>query len=233
MLASVGLVLVGSIALHVQSASNVAPQQVEQIVRLFAHSVEQQSGEQVSRSDAIESCRPGEACVGELIGRLQSDRLVLITLTGGITRVRFLAELVDRDGLISSASGSAPASSPQWPPLMENAARTLFFAPAPVTKSSAPGAAETRPELVLESEPESAPVLPWILVATGGALAIAGGIFAVSATGARDDLQQHPYLDAAYAERSDHLKAHQMTAGVLLGAAVISMGTGVFLAALD
>ncbi|MBI2374144.1 MAG: hypothetical protein HYV07_09105 [Deltaproteobacteria bacterium] len=223
------VLLVATIALHVEEAVDLPPDRAFEIAKAAAQSVEAAAGGPVVIDDpAWSSCHPARQCLADIRQRTGADAILLLRAVAGRKWIRvFIEPFVSEANLPAGRvhSDRAPRLRPievdleaadptTWQATLSNVLRDLFPNRAP----SSP-ALDSDPSVA--SEPRR-PILVLTLLAASAASLAVGSVFALEAIGDRMELEERVLPASGYNALTESLSRDRTlaTTSLVLGGAL-------------
>jgi hypothetical protein len=101
---ALGLLALGAITLHLESAEDVSLEDASQILSHLADRIEKRAGEKPSIDDLDwPACPDSGECLSSIRLRTHADEVMLVRLVGGINKVRLIATRIAKDAPLEGA----------------------------------------------------------------------------------------------------------------------------------
>lgn len=223
------LLAASPVGIHVEEAGEVSLREAAVLATDLGRQVEARMGRRALVEDPTwRACSEPAACRRQLLEGGLAPTWVFLRLFGGPTKLRVIAERVERHAGHSGHSGgglvveqNVPRDPELWGEALGAVAAELF--PEPPLGSEAPrGLVEVPAEPPVEVGPRLA---PWIAVGSGVVLASVGVGFGLSSHGATRQILERPLSDADYRDARARADGHGTAANVIFGAAAVALVT--------
>jgi hypothetical protein len=200
----IGLLLTGSIALHLDQTRDVSTATESAVLGAIEDAILRRTGQApiLDASVWAEGCAPNLECIS-------------VTLVGGVTKLRILAARVSAGGVLGEAKCDLPRDSATWPAILDGLIADLGLARGFVETTPPPATVATSPKW-----------WPWIFVGAGLAAVAAGIAFGVSSRDASNAVDDGPRRGDAYLSLLDRSRDHAVAANILYATGAVSFAGG-------
>lgn len=216
-----------TLGVHLEEIVDLPLRDAGAVAEGLAASVELRAGVRVRVDDPLSPrCdRRSRRCIGEVAARMGTNHLVFLRVIGGVTKVRVIAERLDRAGRPEAeATINLPRDLGRWKRRLDRLAGMLF--PEPLDRP------QREERLTTESVDDDTGsdverAAPWVVLGVGVAAGAAGLALGVSSASARDRIENENLSGPAYTDALDQMQDHGTAANVLFGVAAGGVLTGV------
>lgn len=210
------------VSLQIERTDGVPAETTREVLQALDRSVERWAGARLRFDlEPFPACTDRRLCLREWFVAGGSSSIVLLSLFGGVSRSRVIAERIQR----GQEQGrrvvrDLPAARSAWDPLVEELAHELF------------AEGELRVNLVAPAPVQAEPprVIPLILAGGAALSALSAAGFTVSSVSARQELPETVLSREEYEPLRSRADTHA-AAAIILGGSAIVLGIGALIVA--
>lgn len=236
-LPAIGFLLIvpssAGLGVHVEQVVDLSLGDATSIATVLGDAIGLRTGRPVEVDDPLAPpCGLPTRCLGEVAARTHAGELIYLRLIGGVTKIRVVAERLNRAGQkVTEATVNLAVDRRDWPTSLDRLARRLFpealGSPPGVVRGAVGRPATAEPGVARATGPSGIErAAPWLLIGLGVATGVAGTVLGRSASSARDSIETLRLSDDEYVDTLDRMRSHGTAANVLFGVAAGSALTG-------
>lgn len=210
------------VSLQIERTDGVPADTTREVLHALDRSVERWAGARLRFDlEPFPACTDRRLCLQEWFVGGGTSSIVLLSLFGGVSRSRVIAERIQRGQERGRrVVRDLPESPSAWDPLIDELVRELF------------AEGELRVNLVAPApgQPDPPPVIPLIMAGGAALSALAAAGFTVSSIAAREELPGTVLSREEYEPLRSRADTHA-AAAIILGGSAVLLGIGALIVA--